>query len=591
MKTVKINLVRLLTFSCLFIFLTGYSQTIPLSEFDGKVDPNTWSNKRPAGNLVVAGTQFTPNQTMGKPNYGFSMDAKGAIHSFQMTDGKTLRWGAVDMPGLKGKAIEAAHQWATNAGYKYVPGLANLTVKSPPNDQLFHDGTRSQMSFGELPISSGNRARRFLFGTLVKFDEGIIKAKDPKGKSVIFSIHAPNFQHNGKYIPLAGGLGTSILNGNLIILTRTESGNKPTGGKNKKQIRHYNQPIPANEWIGFVYEGQMSSNNRNNPYLKVWMMDAQGNWTLIVDYKGPFGYDFSGYNSKYNDGNYPIMAKYYQFHNWGNVADTNYKVRRLWYGFAGIINGNQYSSAEMMNTVQSFLKDGETPPPTPPSNEQIIADGIYHLEDTQGVQRATSGALNSVVMANAAATEDQLWRAKHLENDVYTFQNIKTGLYLETADAICENRANVKVNSSNTESHQKWKVAKQGDFYTLAPQHCPDRVLDRERGERNANVIIWAFNPKYGNQRWALKPTGALGAKLSEDALTSIHISPNPTNDVVYISGITAGDVLTIYDSTGRLVINTIASGDQATFDLNNAAPGLYFVKINDSKTQKILKQ
>ena len=324
--------------------------TIPLTAFDALVNPNTWQGaNRPKGNLVVAGDLFTTGSSTGN-RHGLRLDSAGAVHSFRMKDGETLRWGVVEGAGIRGKAIESAHQWADNSGYRYVPGQVNPTVKSPPNDQLFHDGTRNQIAFGEVPIRSGPGADRILFGTLVKFGDRTMKYGDWAAnatdvKATLLSVHAPDK-------PGAPGPGniTGFIDGNgqLKIGGRTN----PGGGAKWRSV--LSAPVTLkrlDSWIGLVYEARLSANADDKPYLKVWLKEDGEPWKLVVDHEGPIGYTYS--DASLNNQNYPIMANYYSFHN-GNDFDTRYPVRRLWYGFAGLVKGAQYSAEEMMATVSSF---------------------------------------------------------------------------------------------------------------------------------------------------------------------------------------------------------------------------------------------
>lgn len=74
-----------------------------------------------------------------------------------------------------------------------------------------------------------------------------------------------------------------------------------------------------------------------------------------------------------------------------------------------------------------------------------------------------------------------------------------------------------------------------------------------------------------------------------------ISIFPNPTNNLVNVSGIENAQTITLMDVTGKIVYtNNNLSTDVLTIDLSNASNGLYFMQVktdNGTDTYKIVKQ
>ncbi len=72
----------------------------------------------------------------------------------------------------------------------------------------------------------------------------------------------------------------------------------------------------------------------------------------------------------------------------------------------------------------------------------------------------------------------------------------------------------------------------------------------------------------------------------------AMEIYPNPGSGVFYIDGVTSGDVITVRDIAGRLILSTTIS-DDAFIDLSGNADGVYFVEVSDEgiiiATEKIM--
>lgn len=69
---------------------------------------------------------------------------------------------------------------------------------------------------------------------------------------------------------------------------------------------------------------------------------------------------------------------------------------------------------------------------------------------------------------------------------------------------------------------------------------------------------------------------------------------PNPTQDVLYLSGLLEKSKLVIYDLNGRIVQKTNVSNSLETIDMSNLQNGLYFIEISNShqkSSYKIVKQ
>jgi hypothetical protein len=69
----------------------------------------------------------------------------------------------------------------------------------------------------------------------------------------------------------------------------------------------------------------------------------------------------------------------------------------------------------------------------------------------------------------------------------------------------------------------------------------------------------------------------------------SLTIYPNPSHDVFHISGLEKGSKLEIVDMVGKLIYESITENSSVIVDLKEQKKGIYFYKITDSSSHKIL--
>lgn len=71
---------------------------------------------------------------------------------------------------------------------------------------------------------------------------------------------------------------------------------------------------------------------------------------------------------------------------------------------------------------------------------------------------------------------------------------------------------------------------------------------------------------------------------------SSLAVEPNPAKDVVTVSGLTSGDVVTISSMTGVVLKRFIADAESVDVEVSNYASGVYVVS-NGSETTKLVKK
>jgi hypothetical protein len=62
-----------------------------------------------------------------------------------------------------------------------------------------------------------------------------------------------------------------------------------------------------------------------------------------------------------------------------------------------------------------------------------------------------------------------------------------------------------------------------------------------------------------------------------------VAISPNPVIDNAVVSGLSAGEAVSVYDMAGRQWINNVASGDRTVIDTHQLLGGIYLFVIKDA--------
>ncbi|MEI8203722.1 MAG: CehA/McbA family metallohydrolase [Bacteroidota bacterium] len=102
----------------------------------------------------------------------------------------------------------------------------------------------------------------------------------------------------------------------------------------------------------------------------------------------------------------------------------------------------------------------------------------------------------------------------------------------------------------------------------------------------NGSPISWT-NPIYFGYE-----TPEVASINNNSELSKIEIYPNPTNDDVYIRNKTNEPInIKLYNIHGATLANVSSSEETIKIDLETYSKGIYFIKINDSKTFKIIKQ
>ncbi len=82
--------------------------------------------------------------------------------------------------------------------------------------------------------------------------------------------------------------------------------------------------------------------------------------------------------------------------------------------------------------------------------------------------------------------------------------------------------------------------------------------------------------------------TPAPGTDVKDVNELSFNIFPNPAKDLVKIEG-NGLKTIEIFNVTGQSVVKQEVSGNEAVISIENLESGVYFVKVNGTKTQKLV--
>jgi hypothetical protein len=180
-----------------------------------------------------------------------------------------------------------------------------LMFRPNSGDALVAGAPRCEMTFspsfgGKLPV---NQDIWFAFG---------IRLKDwvpTTDEQILMQWHWSNGT-----IPLGPFLTLALKGGKLQIDSKANAAYPPTVASTTTRVHWTNGAVPSNVWSYFVVKARISPHAVHNPYLKVWRDGTQ-----IVNYSGPFGYNYPEVTPYAKIGHYQWVAAY---NTWISAAST-----------------------------------------------------------------------------------------------------------------------------------------------------------------------------------------------------------------------------------------------------------------------------
>ncbi|MGY3793424.1 RICIN domain-containing protein [Aquimarina sp. 433] len=138
--------------------------------------------------------------------------------------------------------------------------------------------------------------------------------------------------------------------------------------------------------------------------------------------------------------------------------------------------------------------------------------------------------------------------------------------------------------------NQLWqKVAVGGGAYKLIKRNASGYAIDGgSNGANGQNVQLYNSANTSQNLQWIITPINDIKApEPSEDK--TIVVYPNPLVNKFNIEG-AENSIIRIYDINGKKVFTKHISQDSETIDISSFAQGLYYLKVNTSKSIRTIK-
>ncbi len=186
-----------------------------------------------------------------------------------------------------------------------------LMFRPNSGDALVAGAPRCEMTFspsfgGKLPV---NQDVWFAFG--IRLNDWVATTDE----QILMQWHWSNGS-----IPLGPFLTLALKGGKLQIDSKANAAYPPTVASTTSRVHWTNGAVPSNVWTYFVVKARISPHAVHNPYLKVWRDGTQ-----IVNYAGPFGYNYPEVTPYVKIGHYQWVAAY---NNWISAASTKPSLGR-----------------------------------------------------------------------------------------------------------------------------------------------------------------------------------------------------------------------------------------------------------------------
>ncbi len=227
------------------------------------------------------------------------------------------------------------------------------------------------------------------------------------------------------------------------------------------------------------------------------------------------------------------------------------------------------------------------------STDVGIVDGaVYELEpqhDTRlrlDVRRVSTANSAPVDGFRRNGNANQQWKFISLGNDVYEIEpQHAPGKLLDVAGASTATNTEIHIyqRKSTTVSNQRWKALPVGNgTYRFEPQNAPGNRLDIENVDGVPRALSRTLDS--GNsQRWRLVPvSGAVAQRneVQEASDMTFNLYPNPVTDRLTVES-EVGYRFTLYDATGRRVIDEQHAEGTVQIGVGHLAAGLYVAQLS----------
>lgn len=105
-----------------------------------------------------------------------------------------------------------------------------------------------------------------------------------------------------------------------------------------------------------------------------------------------------------------------------------------------------------------------------------------------------------------------------------------------------------------------------------------------------ATDLFFTFSGDLKFDSWNMFYEDPTDDELVEAVSANLMVEPNPAKDVVTVSGLAAGDIVTVRSMTGVVLKTLVAESDEVSMSVSDLATGLYIVS-NGAKAVKLIKE
>lgn len=232
---------------------------------------------------------------------------------------------------------------------------------------------------------------------------------------------------------------------------------------------------------------------------------------------------------------------------------------------------------------------------------QFDATGnFYTLFTTGGYSQVnlTTGALLGITASNVALTNG------NMRGDLASTLNI-TPLNTEFISFSGENKgATNQLNwiTASEQNNKGFSIERSENLNAWTTIGFEASKAIEGRSSQKLSYIFTDKAPASGTAYYRLKQIDLDGKAtystviaIASENTTAVNIYPNPTGENVRIDGLTTGNVIRLYDMTGRTLKVQKAEGNTATISLAGLTPNIYIIQVSDNNkmlyTGKVSKQ
>ncbi|AXT55161.1 T9SS C-terminal target domain-containing protein [Aquimarina sp. AD1] len=185
---------------------------------------------------------------------------------------------------------------------------------------------------------------------------------------------------------------------------------------------------------------------------------------------------------------------------------------------------------------------------------------------------------------------NQQWIEIDRGNGYYSYQKMGTN-YCIDGNGGGADRQNVYLwECSLNNQNQHWKkISVGGGAYKLIKRNASGYALDGGSNGANAqNIQLYDASSTSQNLQWIITPIDNIKApEISED--NAVFMYPNPVVSTVTIEG-ADNSLIRVYDMNGKEVWSKYVSNNNETIDLSFLSSGLYYAKVNGSRSFSTIK-